>query len=65
MRKQVANVSAVVLYSMGTIRKLHTVTKELAMDETYGTNSAGIRLFAVLAEARLCHRQGVSYPLEA
>ena len=37
-------------YINATVSKLATITKELVIDATYGTNSAGCDLFAVLAE---------------
>ena len=44
------NVSGLAIYITSTIHKLPKITMEMAMDETYGTNSAGMGLFAVLAE---------------
>ena len=45
-----ANVRATAIYVSKTISALATRTKEMAIDATYGTNKAGMSLFAVLAE---------------
>lgn len=38
------------MYLADAIQRLPARAKELSMDETYGTNNADMRLFAVLAE---------------
>ena len=44
------NVSGLTIDITSTIRKLSKITMVMAMDETCGTNSAGIGLFTVFAE---------------
>lgn len=51
---QFGNVHGLAIYISSTIEALATVTVEMAMDETYGTNSAGMGLFVVLAEVDGC-----------
>jgi len=46
----VDNVRGLALFISDSIRVLAPCAKELAMDATYGTNNAGVELFAVLAE---------------
>lgn len=46
----VDNVRALGFYINDSIRELALRAKELAMDATFGTNNAGMQLFAVLAE---------------
>lgn len=46
----VDNYHGLAFYIKNTISKLAKLTKELVIDATYGTNSAGCDLFAVLAE---------------
>ena len=45
-----ANMRAIAFYISDSIDVLASRTKELVMDATFGTNSAGMTLFAVLAE---------------
>ena len=52
------NLHALALFVRESMTALRFVTKELAMDVTYGTNHAGMELFAVLAEV-----DGVGIPL--
>ena len=52
------NFHALALFVRESMTALRFVAKELAMDATYGTNHAGIELFAVLAEV-----DGVGIPL--
>ena len=44
------NVRGIALYVRQSVAGLRGVAKELAMDATYGTNNAGLDLYAVLAE---------------
>lgn len=44
------NVHGIAIYISPTIQQLSQSVTEMAMDETYGTNSAGMGLFTVLAE---------------
>ena len=46
----VENVRALAFYILDSINPLVKEVKELAMDSTFGTNNAGMSLFAVLAE---------------
>ena len=46
----VANVRALGLYIRASIDALPGTTREIAIDATYGTNNAGMELYAVLAE---------------
>ena len=45
-----ANMHAIAFYISDSIDVLASRTKELVMDATFGTNSTGMSLFAVLAE---------------
>lgn len=47
---EISNIRALGIYIRETIDLLSATTKEIAIDATYGTNSAGMQLFAVLAE---------------
>jgi hypothetical protein len=55
---RVDNVRGLAFYISDTIGTLTTRAKELAMDATFGTNNAGMDLFAVLAEV-----EGTGVPL--
>ena len=44
------NVQGFAIFCKATVSRLSTTVKELSMDATYGTNNAGMDLFAVLAE---------------
>lgn len=57
MNLNFGNVRALAIYIKESLRKL-VASKELVMDATYGTNSSGSDLFAVLAE-----NDGASAPL--
>ncbi|KAI0992617.1 hypothetical protein K3495_g15568, partial [Podosphaera aphanis] len=46
----VANVRALGFYIRASIDALSATTREIAIDATYGTNNAGMELYAVLAE---------------
>ncbi|KAI1004260.1 hypothetical protein K3495_g3950 [Podosphaera aphanis] len=46
----VANVRALGFYIRASIDALSGTTREIAIDATYGTNNAGMELYAVLAE---------------
>ena len=48
--RQFGNVHGLAIYISSTVQALATVTAELVMDQTYGTNSAGMGLFVVIAE---------------
>ena len=45
-----ANIRALALYISASIDELLKATKEIVIDATFGTNSAGMLLFGVLAE---------------
>ena len=45
-----ANIRALALYISASIDELLKATKEMVIDATFGTNSAGMHLFGVLAE---------------
>ena len=48
--KQFGNVHGLAIFISSSIKMLSGIAVELAIDETYGTNSAGMGLFTVLAE---------------
>lgn len=52
------NVRGLTIYIEETISRLAPTTKEVAIDSTFGTNNAGMELFAVLAEY-----DGAGFPL--
>ena len=55
---RVDNVRGLAFYISEAISTLTTRAKELAMDATFGTNNAGMDMFAVLAEV-----EGTGVPL--
>lgn len=52
------NIRALEIYIHGSIEALARTTREVAIDETYGTNNAGMDLFTLLAEL-----DGTGFPM--